>query len=623
MIEEINDIEDLHKFIHELFNIVLNGKYNSLQNLHNYTSLLYKVLDTIKYHLSLNRFYEADILGATYERILLNKYKSYKYIRGIYRTPPLVSLFISHIVRETINEKKNIKILDPAFGSGQLILYLVHFCNVPVTNVYGVEIDEINRLLGILNLILYELFRNSGIYYTDVYELYRTLNNNIILGDYFDYFTSLPPFDLIICNPPFTRIQYIPPKYRHRLMQILQCKIPQGIGLYGLYMLASLVNLKSDGIAIFITPNYIYTKSGKELIKTLYELGVFIQEIIIITREESNSDLSSKTSIAITILNKDSNPVRRTILRIIPSSKLVKLLEDCMHGEDNGSCLLNSIIDTISSKMMFNEGFTHDLNAMIISQSAYMHNLLGVSSNEEYLTLSDVAIIRRGIATGALNYLVLGTEEMHRLGIDEKYLLPVLVNARYVKGFIFTKEDFERISSSGRKCWLINVRIRNELPDNITQYLDSLRKILTKNKLDFTLYPPAEIIVPCFMYRRARFIYNEAKVYALNAFQLIYIKNKDLEYIKAIAAYLNSSYIQEILRAISVKYSERLYKIEPRHLKALPIPKLNDELIKELARLFEKLKDSDRNKQQIVLNEIDEVVKYKINLNLKSQFETN
>ncbi len=185
-----------------------------------------------------------------------------------------------------------------------------------------------------------------------------------------------------------------------------------------------------------------------------------------------------------------------------------------------------------------------------------------------------------------------------------------------MKGLIFTREDFERLATSKHKCWLINIRAKDRDQDNLTRYLEYVKKTLAKNKLSFTIYSPAEIIVPCFMYRRARFIYNEAKVYALNSFQLIYIKASDSKYIKAIVAYLNSSYVQKILRVISVKYSETLYKIEPRHLKALPLPKLDDELVGELADLFERLKASGKDEQLAIINEIDETLEGKVNLRL-------
>jgi hypothetical protein len=115
-----------------------------------------------------------------------------------------------------------------------------------------------------------------------------------------------------------------------------------------------------------------------------------------------------------------------------------------------------------------------------------------------------------------------------------------------------------------------------------------------------------------------RAILNEAEVRYLNNVHGIYPDATiDETEIKALLAYLNSDFVDTVIRQHERTYAGGLDKIEPGDLGNVPVldpRELPDEVIVNLAAAFDDLRDVARRdgNEQIILNRIDDTLQQEL-----------
>ncbi|MCD6227775.1 N-6 DNA methylase [Candidatus Micrarchaeota archaeon] len=265
-------------------------------------------------------YINADVLGNMYEQYLgyilkktakrakLEKKHAHRKEMGIYYTPTYI---VDYIVKNTVGEYikthkpdeiKNIKILDPACGSGSFLIrafkelddywktkdknYKQTKLNVesetPIStkieilknNIYGVDLDPKAVEIAQLNLLLRAAEKK---------HLLPTLDKNIKCGnsliddlevagnrafkweDEFEDIMKEGGFDVIIGNPPYVDIKQLDPK----IVRYLFDKYPSvenRMNLYSTFVEKGLSLLKDNGYFGFIIPNSIlYNKSYSKI----------------------------------------------------------------------------------------------------------------------------------------------------------------------------------------------------------------------------------------------------------------------------------------------------------------------------------------------------------------------
>jgi len=291
---------------------------------------------------------DADVLGAVYEQYLghvatvakqrakeaqvrmdlgfpsetkfeLTTKKERRKEHGIYYTPRFVT---DYIVKETVgrflkershNEILNIKILDPACGSGSFLIRaydellnyhayrsgksvseLDQYERLPILikNIFGVDLDIQATEIARLNLLLRSLAKR---------EILPKLVDNVRQGNslisgteeelksYFgDNWREKKPFnwerefkdimtdggfDVVIGNPPYVRVDSLPNEEKAFWKE----KFESAVGKYDLYylFLELAFNLvKKNGVFAFITPNrYCTNTTGERLRKLILSKG--------------------------------------------------------------------------------------------------------------------------------------------------------------------------------------------------------------------------------------------------------------------------------------------------------------------------------------------------------------
>ena len=110
-----------------------------------------------------------------------------------YYTPPAVAKIMARILVPT--KTKNVKLYDPAAGSGSLLLALAHQIGEDKCSIYSQDISQKSSEFLRLNLILNNL----------VHSLHNVIKGNTLTNPFHvnDEKTDLKKFDYIVCNPPF------------------------------------------------------------------------------------------------------------------------------------------------------------------------------------------------------------------------------------------------------------------------------------------------------------------------------------------------------------------------------------------------------------------------------------
>ena len=277
---------------------------------------------------------DADVLGNIYEQYLghilkktakrasLTEGKAYRKEQGIYYTPTYV---VDYIVKNTIGEiakdkkfnLKNIKVLDPACGSGSFLMkafdYLVTLdkkkngeiaqtkldltgasasygrkVEILKENIFGVDLDPKAVEIAQLNLLLKTAEKKHRL---------PTLQENIKVGNsliddlavagdrtfkWEEEFKDVMEdggFDVVIGNPPYVDIKQLDPKIVRYFFDKYST-VENRMNLYAVFVERALSLLKDGGYFGFIIPNSILYNKSYQKIRTLLLDNVTLRKII-------------------------------------------------------------------------------------------------------------------------------------------------------------------------------------------------------------------------------------------------------------------------------------------------------------------------------------------------------
>jgi len=326
---------------------------------------LYKTKDgNIAYDFSL---IDADILGNLYEQYLSHiskksseKNQAKKKSQGIYYTPTYV---VDYIVKNTIGEllknkkikQKDIKILDPACGSGSFLIkvfdYLINIDkqkNIDIDqtkldlsgasatygrkveilkdNIFGVDLDPKAVEIAQLNLLLKA---------TEKKKRLPMLQENIRVGDSlfdeekyaekkaFDWDSNFQKimnkggFDIIIGNPPYVDIKGMPHKQVEGLFEKYK-SAENRINLYSMFVERAIQLLKKGGYFGFIIPNSILFNSSYKKMRRLLLDNVNLVKIV---RMPDNVFKDAKVETIILIFKKKDSSKKTNVNILIYDKK--------------------------------------------------------------------------------------------------------------------------------------------------------------------------------------------------------------------------------------------------------------------------------------------------------------
>ncbi|GGA37012.1 class I SAM-dependent methyltransferase [Psychrobacillus lasiicapitis] len=170
-------------------------------------------------------------------------------------TPDAIGLLVSYFVQVVAKDKKELSILDPAFGTGNLLYTVMNA--LPFENhAYGVEIDE----------LLIQLAAQTGELLTHDIQLFRQDALKPLLID---------PVDIVVSDLP---VGYYPDA--ETAQDYFLHSTEEMSYAHHLFIEQSMKHVKPGGYLYFLVPNTIFeTKQAPQLHKFIKENG-WIQAVI-------------------------------------------------------------------------------------------------------------------------------------------------------------------------------------------------------------------------------------------------------------------------------------------------------------------------------------------------------
>lgn len=516
------------------------------------------------------------LLDVLYEVLISSAYKK-KY--GQFFTPEYIANFMAC----WINQCKPTTILDPAVGTGIFLENLMKTTNSGFSSICGLDIDPVILNACYLRLTLLGLPKST---------IQLQKQDFIKMGGFSDQ-----NVDAVICNPPYLNFHDFDRNgLAEKIEKRLGVKLSRLTNIYVLFFLQAVYLTKKGGRLAFITPSeFLYTGYGEELKEFLLKNTTL--EALVLLNFESSVFNQSITTAVITLFRKE--PPK--------SDHLVRLIK--IHSWPSTSDLLKAVMDGAKDDERYR--IIEVCQNQLDPNKKWLEHFMDMKNGHalpKLVPLSELAEIKRGIATGHNDYFLFNASKKQKWEIESKYLVPVVSNAYQIKGYVFTIDDWRSLVEKDEKAYLLYVF--EEPSPNLEKYIShgeqedvgANQRFLTRHRSPWYSMEkriPSKILATVFHREEMKFILNNANVRNLAPFHCIYPKFKDPSMIKALLAYLNSDFCREIQTIKRREYGGGLHKFEPRDLENIPtldVTRLNEGDIESLASLFDSLSEKCKNK---------------------------
>jgi hypothetical protein len=259
--------------------------------------------------------------------------------------------------------------------------------------------------------------------------------------------------------------------------------------------------------------------------------------------------------------------------------------------------------------------------------------------------LSEIATVTRGILTGDNAFFCLSQREVDKYGIDEQHLAPLIRTVSKINGYEFHDHDWDCRRRTGEEAWLLSLDDLDAVPPGLaeaketreswgvaditqatsTHPVPGLYAYLQANVSDITSQtvennPPwyraerrdsAQLVIQNLSRNGFDAVINHTDAVNLNNGNCITLDATVTEYRqKALAAFLNSSAGDEILRHHAEIRTDGAYRLTPGALADVEVidpQQLSASVAVELAELFDQL-TGDEEKDEYVVERVDAVL---------------
>jgi site-specific DNA-methyltransferase (adenine-specific) len=172
-------------------------------------------------------------------------------------TPDTIGLFLGYLVSKFVGNQKDISVLDPAVGTGNLLTTILNYLTIERVDSYGVDVDDLLIKLAYINANLQE----HPVQFFNQDSLERLL---------------IDPVDIVVCDLP---VGYYPNDIEASKYEL---KADEGHSYaHHLFIEQSMKHTKENGYLFFIVPNSLFdTKEAPKLNQFLRKIAIiqgFIQ----------------------------------------------------------------------------------------------------------------------------------------------------------------------------------------------------------------------------------------------------------------------------------------------------------------------------------------------------------
>jgi adenine-specific DNA methylase len=459
---------------------------------------------------------------------------------GIYYTPSHLAEFLV----KPLLKNQNIKIFDPAYGEGSLLLaaesILHNKLSVKKTGplLYGCDREPVNGLVKHLP------------------------DSNLVKQDFFNYPIE-QTFDLILMNPPYVRHHLISDAKRMKYQKTITstCRLKASSDLWAYFLVKAVGHLRKGGSIGAILPwSLLQAEYAQEIRKWLAER---FSNIKLLALGTDYFDEAQERVILVWLRNFGA-PVRS--IKVAFSQHLGDKIEylkiDKRNWESHNVIIsrrhnIEEILETYVKKYNFNK-------------------------------LADVADVKIGVVTGCDDFFILSKSELKHHGLSKKNTVPIITSSKGFSGLFFNgNQPSQYLLLMSRSCY-----------QNYRRYISKgikakyhLRTHSTRRKPWYGV-KPGNAPDAFFPYRASQIPYlvtNTHGVQCTNSIHRIYYKGLSDYERKWVQLSLLSIPGQLSIEAYSKSYGGGLLKIEPNSLKNSIVHSSDDPSIESVYSRISKL----------------------------------
>lgn len=373
-------------------------------------------------------------------------------------------------------------------------------------------------------------------------------NFDVTLGDYL-YEDLTTKFDAIVCNPPYNKFQHI--NKRNALIDLFKNKYGirlSGYSNYCMYFLVKSLNELSDnGRCAYIIP-YEFLNAG---------YGKKIKDYFLATR---------KVKSIIKINNS---------LKVFPdaiTTSCILLIENKIHNFIdfiNVDDCENLVIDNLYDNKYIRKNYD-DLDSSEKWINYFIDSDKIVKKYKNLVKFSDVAQVKRGIATGNNSYFVLSESQKCKFNLSDSACVPCIAKSPDIKEVVLDNSVYDSLLKQNKKVYLFDGEKAVSASDHdYIRYGEQMnfdKTYLTSHRTPWYAIEKkdiAPIFISVFSRGNLKVVRNKKLAKNLTTFHGIFCNNEYSDYVDILFCYLLTPIAQKILKYNKREYGEGLDKFEP------------------------------------------------------------
>ena len=468
---------------------------------------------------------------------------------------------------------------------------------------------------------------------------------------------TLPRFDAVVGNPPYTRWTEIPDEtqklIRTRLGKLMKKygltpQVSRGVepGIYTYWIIHAASFLKEGGrLGMIISNTWLQTDYGtgfgnflldnfriKAIIDTALRLfkGALVTTCILLAQKESDENKRSKNEVALIHIPGE-----------VESGNVEELLEAVETGRSEKYFVTLVKQGDIPKDRKWIDLFFKTVDISDHPLITKLKELFELSDgNAMYLYLTSIGKIKGVKNVGSNEFHYLSPSKVKEFGLEkwaypnaplkEALIYPAITSTRQTNFFTFTEEDWKGLYRTDEKCYMFVCHIpKKKLPKEIADYVrwgetecrtrirgtrkggrlasetEAAKARIKVPEYFYDWYDlggviPVPIIVPRRAWHKSRFTMCKFPIATDDSLECLVTK-KDIFLneiqVKAMLAFLNSSFAQLYIEINGIKSPGGVIGFEgfmAREMPSLDVRKLTDGQLSSLAKLFDELEREAR-----------------------------
>lgn len=476
---------------------------------------------------------------------ILGRQKTDARIQGNYSTPEILAKFL---VNWAIRNSSD-AVIEPCCGDGVFLEAIAH----RLLHLGGNKAD-INRIIGV------EIEPSTAKQaYTRLFNRFQA-GPKIIPRGFFATLPSLPKesYDAVIGNPPFVGYRYFFKDERELALRFLQeqgFKASKLTNAWVPFLVAGMHLLKHGGRLAMIMPAGLFQVSYASEVRE-YLLDCFGFVVVYVFYNLVFPDVEQEI-----ILLMGTKGEKKGF-------RLIEVKDETELNESVHPTQSSPQIPVEDSKEKWTQYFLTSIQREILRKALV---------NDSIHRLGQLCSVDVGVVTGKNDFFVLTKDDAQLEAQD--HLLPVVTRTMYLRGLVFTENDWLENKYNNRPSYLLAIKPTMEFSENLKQYIDRgerdgcHKNFKCRNRKPWYVVP--SIWMPdAFLFRQIgsfpRLILNSTKATCTDTLHRVKFKKKEFK--KVIISCFHNSLTLAFAEIFGRSYGGGVLELMPTEAEKLPVP---------------------------------------------------